>query len=230
MAGQTARKAAKANPADPGPPLRKPRLHSPTLVTFSAAMRTPLLKLCLLVIVVVMVPVVALQFTKAQVIIDTFDLPAALTQRGLAADVVANRLWGWLVEVKAAAASSKEGGEAIPSSQPVDFRIPDFAISIDSLMYYVRQFFHLYQTRISGEFVCADAACAPEGMALRVRVLREKLAAAYEVKTRPQVGGRGVEKIRASTLLALNRPQDALVQLQPLLADPMKASLTLMHG
>ncbi|MBC7480176.1 MAG: hypothetical protein H7317_19145, partial [Pseudorhodobacter sp.] len=38
-------------------------------------------------------------------------------------------------------------------------------------------------------------------------------------------------KIRASTLLALNRPQDALVQLQPLLlADPMNASLTLMHG
>ncbi|MBC7478209.1 MAG: hypothetical protein H7317_08975 [Pseudorhodobacter sp.] len=173
MAGQNARKAAKANPADPGPPLRKPRLHSPTLATFSADMRTLLLNLCLLVIVIVMVPVVALHFTKAQVIIDTFGLPAALTQRGLAADVLANRLWDGLAKVKAAAASSKEGVEAIPRNQRVDFKIPDSGIPIDSPVYYVRQFFHLYQTRISGEFVCADAACPPEGMALRVRMLRE---------------------------------------------------------
>jgi tetratricopeptide (TPR) repeat protein len=43
---------------------------------------------------------------------------------------------------------------------------------MDSIVRQTRQFLNLHQTRIAGEIVCADAACAPEGMVLRLRVLR----------------------------------------------------------
>lgn len=43
---------------------------------------------------------------------------------------------------------------------------------MDSIVRQTRQFFNIYQTRIAGEFVCADTACAPEGMVLRLRILR----------------------------------------------------------
>lgn len=178
MAGQSPRKATMKDRNDkdrPDPEAPKRRLHIPTLATLSAELRTLLLNLCLMAIVLVMIPVVALQFLHTQVIIDTFAVPPGLVQRGLGPDVVANRLWDGLEAVMGEAGSSKEGLLAIPKSQRVDFSIPDSGISIDALVYYVRQFFHLYPTRISGEFICADAACLPGGMSLRIRVLREKL-------------------------------------------------------
>ncbi len=34
----------------------------------------------------------------------------------------------------------------------------------------MRQFFHVYETHVSGEFRCADPACTPEGVTLRLRI------------------------------------------------------------
>lgn len=69
IAGRTSRKTPPKDKAvDPVPPVRKVRLHIPALAVLSADLRSLLLNLCLLVIVAVMIPVVALQFTRAQVI------------------------------------------------------------------------------------------------------------------------------------------------------------------
>ena len=82
----------------------------------------------------------------------------------------------------------------------MDFSIPDSGISIDSLVFYVRQFFNLYQTRISGEFVCASAECRTEGLSLRIRILRDKL----EVIQLPPMGAQSeAEYFRAAAARVL---------------------------
>lgn len=154
---------------------RRKRFHIPTLAALTADLRTLLLNAALLFVLLLIVPVVAVQFLHSQVIIQAFPVPAALAARGLTADVAANRLWDGLHDEVALADTAKEAIAAMPTSQRVDFAIPDSGISIDSLVYYVRHFFHAYQTRISGEFRCADATCAPEGMSLRLRVMRDQL-------------------------------------------------------
>ena len=164
---------AKPQPLPEAAPSR--RFHIPTLSTLSVDLRVLLLNLCLLVILVVMIPVVGQQFLRAQVIIDSLAVPPTLAARGLGAEVAANRLSDGLSQIEAEASSSKPGVTAVPKSQRVDFQVPDSGISIDSLVYYVRQFFHLYPTRIGGEFLCADADCHPQGMSLRIRILRDKL-------------------------------------------------------
>lgn len=178
---QTAGTAASKTSGDTEKPedvannLRRRVFHVPTLAKLSADLRTVLLNAALLLVLLLFVPVVAAQFLHSQVIIQPFPVPAELAARGLTPDVVANRLWDGLHDEAALADTSKEAIAALPTNQRVDFAIPDSGISIDSLVYYVRHFFHAYQTRISGEFRCADPACAPEGMSLRIRVMRDAL-------------------------------------------------------
>jgi tetratricopeptide (TPR) repeat protein len=151
------------------------RFHVPTLAALTSDIRLLLINAALLAVFLLIVPVVAVQFLHNQVIIQAFPVPAALAARGLTPDVAANLLWDGLNEEAALADTSKEAVTAMPTNQRVDFAIPDSGISIDSLVYYVRRFFHVYQTRISGEFRCATAACTPDGISLRIRVVREKL-------------------------------------------------------
>ena len=160
--------------SDAAKPKRK-RFHVPTLAALTSDLRMLLLNAALLFVFLLIVPVVAVQFLHNQVIIQPFPVPAALIARGLTPDVAANRLWDGLHDEVALAGTSKQAIAAMPTNQRVDFAIPDSGISIDSLVYYVRHFFHAYQTRISGELRCADAACAPEGVSLRIRVMRDGL-------------------------------------------------------
>jgi tetratricopeptide (TPR) repeat protein len=157
------------------PAARRRRVHVPTIAALTSDLRMLLLNVALLVVFLLIVPVVAMQFLHSQVIIQPFPVPLALSSRGLTPDVAANRLWDGLHDEVALANTSKEAIAAMPTSQRVDFAIPDSGVSIDSLVYYVRHFFHAYQTRISGEFRCADATCAPEGVSLRIRVMRDGL-------------------------------------------------------
>src|SRR5690606_27400228 len=53
-----------------------------------------------------------------------------------------------------------------------DFSIPQSGLSLEAVLSQLRQFLNLFETRISGEFVCATPACAPAEMRLRLRVLR----------------------------------------------------------
>lgn len=199
MAAPSARKAAPKETTAAKVPVKR-RVHIPSLATLSADMRTLVLNLCLMVIILIMIPVIGLQFLQAPVIIDTFSVPPSLATRGMTPDVAANRLSDALLALQVQAGSSKEGLTAIPKNQRVDFQIPDAGISIDSLVYYVRQFFHLYQTRIGGEFVCADVECRPAEMSLRVRIMREKL----EVVQMPPMGAQGEDAyFRAAALRVL---------------------------
>ena len=167
----TAAPDGKAQAGKPAPQ----RLTLTRAAGLSTDVRTLAVNLTILAVIIRVVPVIASQFLREQVLIEPIAVPEALLATGLTPEVAANRLWDGLKEVKEAAGSSKGSVTAIPDSKQVDFSIPDSGLSIDSLIYYVRQFFNAYETRIGGEFRCADPACSPAGITLRLRVVRDDM-------------------------------------------------------
>lgn len=149
------------------------RLSLPGLETWSTNVRTVLLNVFFLVIVVVLVPLLIGQFRRDQVIIEPIAVPEALAARGMTAEVVASRIWDGLSDVRRSAKTSKESIAALPDSRRVEFSFPDSGLSIESLVFHVRRLFNAYETRIAGEFICETADCAPEGLRLRLRVVRD---------------------------------------------------------
>ena len=186
MARQTSARAVRKPLAAPAGSVaqRKPPLTLPAAATLSNDLRTLAVNLTILAAIILILPVVGAQFLRNQILIEPIVVPQALQASGLTPEVAANRLWDGLQEIQKAADTAKGGVNAVPDSQRVDFSIPDSGLSIDALIYYVRQFFHVYETRISGEFRCADATCAPDGITLRLRVVREGL----ELVQLPQLG------------------------------------------
>lgn len=148
-------------------------LDLPSLEKWTTTARTVVINALFLVAVIVVVPLLFGQFKRDQVIIEPIAVPETLSLQGLTPDVAASRVWDGLRDVAAKAHTSKEQIAAIPDSRQVEFSFPDSGFSIESLVFHLRRLFNAYETRISGEFVCADAACAREGMRLRLRVIRE---------------------------------------------------------
>lgn len=177
MARQTNAKAVRRPQQAPAEnvALRKPPLTLPAAAALSNDLRTLAVNLTILVAIILILPVIGVQFLRNQVLIEPIVVPQALQGTGLTPEVAANRLWDGLNDIRETADTAKGGVSVVPDSQQVDFSIPDAGLSIDSLIYYVRQFFHAYETRIGGEFRCADAGCARDGVTLRLRIVREGL-------------------------------------------------------
>ena len=149
-----------------------PPVRLDALASGSTHLRTILINLTILIVLLIVGPVIAKQFWRNQVLIEPIAVPAVLQRTGLTPEVAASRLWDGLAEVQAAAGTSKTGITAIPDSEKVDFSIPDAGISIDSLIHYVRDYFNIYETRITGEIRCATEACEPADTTIRLRVVR----------------------------------------------------------
>ena len=166
-----------APPAPDAPPgaARPERLSLQKAASISADFRTLAVNVTVLLVIIVIVPAVLTQFLRSQVVIDPIAVPAAMQADGMTPEIAARRLWDGLQEVKASADTAKNTFSAIPDSDQIDFSIPDAGLSIDSLVYYVRRFFNIFETHIGGEFRCADPACAPEGISLRLRVTGREL-------------------------------------------------------
>ena len=147
-------------------------LDLPGLEQWTTTARTVVLNALFLVAVIVVVPLLFGQFKRDQVIIEPIAVPESLALQGVTPEVAANRIWDGLRDVAAKAHTSKEQIAAIPDSRQVEFSFPDSGFSIESLVFHVRRLFNAYETRIAGEFVCSDSACAREGMKLRLRVIR----------------------------------------------------------
>ena len=158
--------------ADAPPRKRRLRVHLPSLESGSTNLRKVILNITFVLAILVFLPLLASQFLRDQVLIEPIAVPSAVAQRGLTPEVVASRLWDGLRDANVRAATSKATVSAIPNSQRVQFSVPEVGLSMDSIVRQTRQFFNIYQTRIAGEFVCADPACVPADMRLRLRVLR----------------------------------------------------------
>jgi tetratricopeptide (TPR) repeat protein len=153
-------------------PTTQRRLSLPGLEAVSSTLRTVFINIGFFAAVLLLVPAVASQFSRNAVVIEPIAVPLALTDRGLNADVVANRLWDGLQDFAKTARIARATIVAIPDSQLVEFSLPDTGISVDSIFKQVRQFFGIYETHIAGEIVCETADCAPAGLRLRLRVMR----------------------------------------------------------
>jgi tetratricopeptide (TPR) repeat protein len=179
-AAPAARKKAAATttsaPAAPEKPAAaRPKLTLPGVGAASTRLRTVMLNFAFLGAFLLLVPVIASQFWRSEVLIDRIPVPAALSDLGLSADVAASRLWDGLRDATALAGhTSKQSVTAIPSADRVEFTLPESGFSMESLIQQTRQFFNAYQTRIGGEFTCADAACERAGIRLRLRVVTDR--------------------------------------------------------
>lgn len=168
------RRRTPSKPAAIAPiePSKTSHLHLPWLESGSTHLRKVILNIGFVLAVLIFIPVLASQFLRDPVLIEPISVPKAVLQRGLTPEVVASRLWDGLRDANAMAGTSKATVSAIPNSQRVQFSVPEVGLSMDSIVRQTRQFFNIYQTRISGEFVCADVTCVPADMRLRLRVLR----------------------------------------------------------
>jgi len=119
-----------------------------------------------------LLPALATQLWKNQVVIEPISVPAALVQMGITPDVAANRVWDGLKDLEADADTAKRTFVAVPQGRALDFSIPQSGLSLEAVLSQLREFLNLFETRISGEFTCATPACAPEQMRLRLRVVR----------------------------------------------------------
>lgn len=173
MARQRRKSEEAAQPAAPLWTRLRESFDLPGLEQWTTTARTVVLNALFLIAVIVIVPLLFGQFKRDQVIIEPIAVPETLALQGLTPEVAANRVWDGLRDVAEKARTSKEQISAIPDSRQVEFSFPDSGFSIESLVFHVRRLFNAYETRISGEIVCADAACAREGMKLRLRVIRD---------------------------------------------------------
>ena len=169
MSGKTARSRAASGLAGLAQSLSLSGFESR-----STTFRTIIINVMFIGAVAVVLPIFIAQFGREQVIIEPISAPEALAARGLTAEVGASRLWDGLGDVAARAATAKQSLDALPQARQVEFSFPDSGFSLESLVFHARKLFGAYETRISGEFICADADCALQGLALRLRVIREK--------------------------------------------------------
>lgn len=143
-----------------------------SIEALSSTLRTMFVNVGFFAAVLLLIPAVASQFSANAVVIEPIAVPQALTDRGLSAEVAANRLWDGLQDFAGTASLARNTIVAIPNSQRVEFSLPDTGISIDSVSKQIRQFFGIYETHIAGEIICETADCAPTGLRLRLRVIR----------------------------------------------------------
>lgn len=155
--------------SDTRPANKSPDLM-PRIASLTSDIRTLVFNLFVLLLVGLLAPVVLSQFWRNEVVVEAITVPAQLQTMGLTPEVAAARLVDALREVEQAGGSAIEAIDVVASTDRVDFSIPDSGLSVDSLVYYVRRFFNISETRIGGEFRCADPDCSTPGVSLRLRV------------------------------------------------------------
>ena len=218
------RAAPKATPPAATEPAAaaKPRLRVslPSLEDSSTRLRKVILNIAFVVAILIFLPILASQFLRNPVLIEPIAVPEALAERGMTPEVMASRLWDGLRDATQMARTSKTSLDAIPNSQRVQFSVPDVGLSMDSIVRQTRQFFNAYQTRVAGEFICADAACAPEGMRLRLRVLR----GTSEVIDLPPVGDQDLRSYFTDAAVQVLQTLDPFVAIAAISAsEPVRA-------
>lgn len=202
---------------------RKPRLRVslPSLESGSTRLRKVILNIAFVLAILIFIPILASQFLRSPVLIEPIAVPEALAARGMTSEVVASRLWDGLRDANALARTSKASVAAIPNSQRVQFSVPEVGLSMDSIVRQTRQFFNIYETRIAGEFVCADAGCAPEGMVLRLRILR----GTSEVIDLPAVGDQDLRHYFRSAAIQILSVLDPFVAVSAISeTEPVRAT------
>ena len=129
----------------------------------------------LVAMLAVSLPILFVELTTDRVAIAPLSVPSEIEQSGLTGTVVANRLWDAWAKLNTEVAIAKETRDVLPSSQRIEFSIPDSGFSFDSLIHHLRSFFGFHDTTLSGEMVCAADPCSRRELSLRLRVIDKDL-------------------------------------------------------
>src|SRR5688572_33481830 len=100
-----ARKPAAKPATVPAAPARDP-ITLPEAASLTSDVRTLLVNITILLAIVLVVPVIAVQFLRSQVVIEPIGVPAQLSATGLTAEIAAGRLWDGLEAITAAAGTA----------------------------------------------------------------------------------------------------------------------------
>jgi tetratricopeptide (TPR) repeat protein len=138
--------------------------------------RSIFLNLLAVLAVVLALPILVRELFLNRVVIAPLSMPANIAASGLTGDVAANRLWDAWSHLNAEVAVAKETRDVLPSSQRIQFQIPDSGLSFDSLIHHLRSFLGIDETTVSGEFVCPSEPCDLANAALRLRVVGHDLS------------------------------------------------------
>ncbi|MBJ3783727.1 tetratricopeptide repeat protein [Devosia sediminis] len=172
-----------------------------------ATIRTMTINIGFFAAMLLLVPTLGAQVVRNPVVIEPIDVPDALADRGMTANVAANRVWDGLQEYSRKADLARQTLVAVPDSQLVEFTLPGSSLSIDAVLKQVRQFLAIDETLISGEIICQTADCVPEGQRLRLRVIRRTV----EVIDMPPMGATPPEMYFAEAAAAVFDVLDPLV-------------------
>jgi tetratricopeptide (TPR) repeat protein len=138
--------------------------------------RSIILNLLAVAIVFVSLPILARELISERIVIAPLSIPDSIEETGLSGEVTANRLWDAWARLNREVAVAKETRDLLPSSQRIQFAIPDSGLSFDSLIHHVRDFIGLDETTLSGEFTCTTTPCELSNSAIRLRVVGSDLS------------------------------------------------------
>ena len=138
---------------------------------------------------------------RQPVIIEKFGLPPMLTERGFSGAVTAQRVWDAMTVIQREAGTLKRTQSLLAESRQLDVVEPGTGLSLRSLTQMLRSLAGIEQTRIAGEFVCAEETCDWGQLSLRLRVFTE--GRMYIVNSGPVADREPDELFRESALAAL---------------------------
>ena len=109
---------------------------------------------------------------REPIIIEEISTPSKLVQRGFTPRVAADRLWESIRTVQAGSGSYKSQTQLLSASRQLDVVEPGTGLSLQLMTQTLRSLFGYEQTRIAGEFICADDACTIEHVSMRLRIFK----------------------------------------------------------
>jgi tetratricopeptide (TPR) repeat protein len=141
----------------------------------ASLLRSLVLNCLLLLMLAVSLPILFVELKTDRVVIQPLSVPWQIETTGLTGTVVANRLWDAWSRLNSEVAIAKETRDVLPSSQRIEFEIPDSGLSFDSLIHHLRSFIGYHDTTLSGEMICDSDPCNRTKLSMRLRLIDDDL-------------------------------------------------------
>ena len=158
-----------------------------------------LTRLLVVLVAVALIAIGASELFRKEVVIEPLAVPKPLTDLGFSSEVAATRLMDAIRALQSETTTSKQHLGARPEADTADVVVPGVGISLKSAVRYLRAVLSLPETRVSGEFVCAETGCPSDSLILRLRVTDRKT----QVVTLPTLNSDGLDSYFDSAARAI---------------------------
>jgi len=138
------------------PPKESGRITS--LAELIGSIRLILTSLLIFGLVILLTGIIYLEMNRSFILIESFEIPESLQERGYTPNAVANKLADQINIVTATAKTKADRYKFTPSFYETlpDVEVPEANVSIKSVVRYVKDIFGFTPTRINGEILSLD--------------------------------------------------------------------------